>query len=1272
MINLHAHSEYSSLDGFSQIDKIVERVKQLGQSAIALTDHGNLNGAYKFYNACKKADIKPILGNEMYICPEYTDVKPNHITLLAYNNEGWRNLLKLHKISYLHKYYKPRINIKDLEIHSAGLIVLSGCPSGLMSKNIRDNKLQEAIEWMQTLKRIFKDNFYIEIMEHGIPFQKDLNKTLRELSRKYNIPKVFTVDCHYLKREDATFQDYLLCDQLKTNIYDTTRTLKHEVSEFYIKTAEETSAEPDEIMNTIKIADQCNVEIKSQKWLLSQIENSTEIFAQLINEGIEKRGIPRNDIYMSRLREEYKTIIEANLVGYLLTVYDYIHYAKENDILVGPGRGSVGGCLTAYLIGIHDVDPIKHNLLFSRFYNAGRSASLPDIDIDFPEKHVDTIRQYVKNKYGQEKVAHIGTNTYLQPKGAVKLICRVLGIDFKQSNLYSATIEDTAATEALAQSDSVFADIMTKAKNFENLAVYNSIHAAGIIISPIDLETIVPLRVNEDNGLYVTGWDMEDIEGIGLVKFDFLSLGTLDVISDALKLANIKLEDIPTDNQETFDLISKTRNVGIFQLSSEGISKVANEMKVQSIDDIAVVVALYRPGPMASDLHNIYISRKMGTSPIYYDHPLLESVLKETYGLIVFQEQVTQIAMVLAKITEKEADNLRKAIGKKIPELMKEQKELFINGCKTNNIDISVADKLWKEMEVFASYAFNRCIDGDCYINRDNYTHGRRYTIAEMYDLKNNPRKYKKTSQESISKKYRRCGYGKAKNLIQERIFTDDIKDIIYQGTRLVYKITLENGKTINVTKNHKFPTSNGIKVVQDLISNSDFLFCLGQYELNKTLYNTSKNGAPQYRGYGKSYNQEGFPEGKENPGYVDGNYAELQKRIQELSNVKQCQICNKEHKRLEHHHINKLRYNNSPQNIMKLCPSCHKKEDYKIGRKKKFSKGILSELSKIVSIECIGEKPVYDIEMNNEPHNLLVNDIATCNSHATEYAYITYYTAYLKAHYPVQFMAAILNNSYNKPDKLSTYLLECQKMGIKVIPPSLVRGNYDFRVDQDEIVYGLKGVKGISEKTAQEIYQQKYESFSDFVYKYKPSKDLIIFLAESGALDEFGYKRNQIIQSAGSIIEQIKRDRKDSKTKSLFGKLKEIYIPVVEESAEVDLATKEYERLGTYLVYNPLRGVTLSTPDLLEGEIFIEGFITKIETRITKKKNTIAIISFMTHLGPIEALLLPQLFLEQKDNIKQNSYVSISGNYEDKLIVHKIWKKEVVNDSNNSRMDYF
>lgn len=990
-VHLHNHSEYSTMDGFSKIKDIVSRAKEIGQKAIALTDHGNINGCYKFYTECKKQRIKPILGIEAYCVENYNKEQGRyHITLLCKDLKGWKNLLALHKLSYDNFYYKQRISFEDLIEHKEGLVVLSGCPSGILSKHLITKDMKKAESNLLLFQKEFKDDFYIEIMFHHLDFQEELNHNLRQLAFKHKIKTVATNDCHYCKKEDHDFQNYLTCDFLKTTIHEE-RHIGLTVPEFYIKKRDEMMGIEEEKDATLEIADKCDITFGKKKFLLPKVENQEETFVKLINEGIDQRKVPRNEIYLSRLREEYKVIQESDLMGYFLLVQDYIQYARDNGVIVGPGRGSVGGCLIGYLIGIHDVDPIKHKLLFSRFYNSGRKDSLPDIDTDFPEKQIDLIRQYVKEKYGENKVCHIGTHTYLHDKSALKLVCRVLGVDFSTANHYSSIVKDDKQTKQLILNDPAFKNIYEKSQKFLNLAIHSSIHAAGIVISPVNLATKVPLRINKDNGLYVSDWDMKDVEDIGLVKFDFLSLNTLDVISETLDNVNIKLKDIPTDDEETFETISTTNNVGIFQLSSDGISGIANALEVESIDDIAAVVALYRPGTIASGLHNEYVERKHGRSSIEYDHPLLETVLSDTYGLMIYQEQVTKTAMVLANFDETEADLLRKAIGKKIPELMKQQKEKFIDGCVNNNITKDLAKHIWDKIDKCSGYLFNR--------------------------------------------------------------------------------------------------------------------------------------------------------------------------------------------------------------------------------------------------------------------------------SHSVGYGYITYYTAYLKTHYPLEFMSALLNNNYSDNKKLYTYLKECDSMGIDVVPPSVTMGSENFVPKEGKIIFGLMGINGLGQKTAEEVYKQKYKSFEDFCLKFKPKSSTLVCLIEAGAFDEFGYKRNQLLQSVNYISELIKNNKKNfnPKAKSLLKVKNKFEIPDIEELPVETLANKEHNRLNAYLVNNPLKEKQLATPDELEGFVFIEGYVISVEEYITKKsKQSMCFLQVATNLGEIKALIFPKLYIEKQHIIRQATYIAIEGNYKDNsLLCTNIWRKK-------------
>jgi len=985
VINLHGHSEYSSLDGFCKVSEIPLRAKELNQSAIALTDHGNLNGIYKFYKACKKNDIKPILGEEFYLCDDVS--KKNfiyHITLLAKNYDGWKNLLSLHKISFQNIYYKPRIDLKSLKEHSQGLICLSGCLRGMLPQAILKSSIPE--ESLGYFTSVFKDDFYVEIMNHGLKDQQRVNSVLRELCDKYKLKKVVTNDYHYLRQEDHELQDILLCDQIKSTLDDPKR-LKLSTPEFYIKSQEDLiNIEQDEIDNTELIAGQCKVTLKKHDFLIPESEDAQDIFVSQITQGIKDRfgELPEN--YTQRLRTEYEVITKANLIPYFLIVSDYVNWAKSKGILVGTGRGSVGGCLIAYLLNIHDLDPIKHNLLFSRFYNPGRKNSLPDIDVDFPLKHIDSIINYLISKYGKDNVANIGTYTSLDIKGAIKLLCRTMGIDFETSNKFSKYLDSPEETKLECAKNSLFKDLYEKAQSFLNLIMYSSIHAAGIVISSKSLDSMIPIRFVGDR--QVSSWAMDDIEEIGLVKYDILHLNTLDIIEDVLLSQGLKIKDIPLDDKQTFDLINYTNNVGIFQLSSMGISSLANQMKVESIDDISLVVALYRPGPISSNFHNIYINRKFNREPVTYLHPKLEPILKSTLGVLIYQEQIIAICQQLGGFSEIEADSVRKAMGKKIPELMKKYEKLFIEGCDKNQIDKGIAQKIWSQMDEFAGYGFNL--------------------------------------------------------------------------------------------------------------------------------------------------------------------------------------------------------------------------------------------------------------------------------SHSTAYAYITYYTSYLKSHYPVEFMTSLLNNNFGNQEKLSLYLKECKRLKIEVIPPS-VNGNCDFSIKDDKIIFGLKGVKGMGEKTGLEIVKQKYSTFTEFCIKVRPSSDIIVTLAEAGAFDEFDLNRNLFIDSALDISQQIKNIPKESiKVRTLFKIEHKIILKDKDELDFYDLAEREYNRLGVYLRYNPLETKDISdfTPERLSNYIAIGGFLHTIEEKITKKGQKMGIGKFMTELGEMEVIFFPKTYLEKRNLIRPNNFLNLQGKYDInncKLCVEKI-----------------
>ncbi len=708
---------------------------------VALTDHGVLYGAVEFYKKAKEKGIKPIIGAEVYLAYErMRDERPNiddkryHLVLLVKNEEGYKNLVKLITRSHLEGfYYKPRVDEELLAQYSSGLIALSACIQGKIPQLILAKKIKEAEELTLKYQGIFgKDNFYLELQHHPkIPKQEIINEFLISISKKTGIPLVATCDSHYLKPEDAEAQDILMLINTGADPNDTERlTLK--ADDFSMRTPsqmlEDFKETPEALENTQKIAQSCNFQFKLGEVKLPQFEtpngkSADEYLEELCNHGLKRRyGDAVNSEVLNRLNYELGVIKQTGFASYFLIVQDFVNWAKQNRIVVGPGRGSVGGSLTAYLLNITNVDPLKYNLLFERFLNPER-ISLPDIDLDFADRRRDEVINYVAQKYGRERVAQIITFGTMASRAAVRDVGRALKYSYSYCDQiakmipFGLTLDQTlAGVEEFRQaylSDAQAKKLIDFAKKLEGCARHASTHACGVVISDGPLDNVVPLQhPTQDEKIIVTQYEMHSIEDLGLLKMDFLGLKNLTIIEDTLARIykvqdkKIDIENIPLDDKATYKLLQKGDCIGVFQLESDGMRRYLKQLKPTSLEDIIAMVALYRPGPM--QLIPDYIDGKNKKKRVEYLHLKLKPILETTYGIPVYQEQIMKIAQELAGFSLSEADVLRKAIGKKIKKLLMAQKEKFIEGVRKNLIDESIAQKIWHWIEPFASYSFNR------------------------------------------------------------------------------------------------------------------------------------------------------------------------------------------------------------------------------------------------------------------------------------------------------------------------------------------------------------------------------------------------------------------------------------------------------------------------------------------------------------------------------------------------------------------------------------
>jgi DNA polymerase III subunit alpha len=1037
-VHLHNHTQYSLLDGASLLTELVKLAQLYNMPSVAITDHGNMFGAIEFYLLCKQAGIKPIIGCEMYMAPASRFDKSSHgiqdaayhLLLLAKDEQGYHNLMKLVSIGYLEGfYYKPRIDREILSAYSKGLICLSACLKGEIPHLILSEQMDQASRVAGEFSELFgKGNFYLEMMNHGIPEQKKVNSVLLKMGKDLGIGIVATNDCHYLQRQHARAQEALLSIQTQTTLDDPNR-MRMQTDEFYFKTADEMARlyqdTPDALKNTLEISRKCNLELDLKSMHLPQFSppegKSREGYLKdLVVDGLNKKYTKIDDAIQARVDSELKVISESGFTSYFLIVWDFIRYAREHKIPVGPGRGSAAGSVISYCLGITDLDPLKYNLLFERFLNPDR-ISLPDIDIDFCYERRDEVIDYVRHKYGAENVAQIITFGTMMAKAAIRDVARVMSFTYGDADRIAKLVPNDlniTIAQALRQepelmqmykTDKRVTDLIDTASVLEGVTRHASTHAAGVVISEKGLSNYIPLFKSSD-GQVSTGYPMGSLEKIGLLKMDFLGLKTLTVIDQSIKIIkrtqskSIDIQNIPLDDKKTYKLLQQAESSGVFQVESRGMRDILRKLKPAVFEDIIALLALYRPGPIGSGMVDDFINRKHGRLRVKYDHPLLEPILKDTHGIILYQEQVMQIVHKLAGFSLSQADLLRRAISKKNPEVIQQQRKQFVEGCeKHNSIDKRIADKIFNLIEYFSNYGFNK--------------------------------------------------------------------------------------------------------------------------------------------------------------------------------------------------------------------------------------------------------------------------------SHSAAYALISFRTAYLKTHFPVEFMAALLTSERDNTDKVAQYIEECRRMGISVLPPDINESFAHFTVVEKSVRFGLAAVKNVGEGAIDSIViaRKKIGPFGS-IYDFTEHVDLrlvnrkvIESLIKCGAMDSFKLHRSQMtamLDHALEVAGVLQKDRlngqfslfdnfeADDKFKAHFQQ-----VPQIKEWPESQLLAFEKELLGFYISSHPLAryekslklytsSTTQTLGQLHDGdEASIGGIITKAKYTFTKRNNEkMAILRLEDLKGTVEVLVFPRTFKDAEKNIAEDAIVFIKG----------------------------
>ncbi|MBI4445230.1 MAG: DNA polymerase III subunit alpha [Acidobacteria bacterium] len=1047
-VHLHLHSHYSLLDGANKIEAVVQRAVEYQMPALALTDHGNLFGAVQFHDIARSHGIKPIIGCEVYVAREGRKSRTgrsdqsNHLVLLAMDTTGYRNLVKLVSLAYLEGfYYRPRIDLELLQNHSAGLIALSACLKGTVAWHVAQDKYAEARREAGVLAEIFgRGNFYLELQDHGIREQQKVNTEILRLSSDLSLPLVATNDCHYLNQDDSFAHDVLLCIQTGKTINDADR-LAYRTDQFFFKSAAEMAKLfghlPHTLSNTLEIAEKCQFELGDTENVFPQFLvpagfTLDSYFENIAREGLARRlpylqklesqGKLRRPLseYQQRLETEIKMIQKMKFPSYFLIVWDFIRYAREQGIPVGPGRGSAAGSLVSYALQITDIDPLQYDLLFERFLNPDRITP-PDIDIDFCMLRRNEVIDYVTQKYGRENVSQIITFGTMAARGAIRDVGRSLNIPYAEvdrlARLVPQTLDATlekavnnvTELQELAEGEPRYRQLLDTAQKLEGLARHASTHAAGVVISPQSLIERIPLyKSNKDE--ITTQYPMGDLERLGLLKMDFLALTTLTVIHQTLAQIckqlghDLDLAQIDLGDEKTFSLFCEGKTSGVFQFESGGMRDILRRLRPNRFEDLIALNALYRPGPIQGGMIDDFIARRHGKIKIEYVLPQLEEILKETYGVIVYQEQVMQIASRLAGFSLGEADLLRRAMGKKKKEVMRAQKKKFLDGCKQRGLPADKAGRIFDLMEQFAGYGFNK--------------------------------------------------------------------------------------------------------------------------------------------------------------------------------------------------------------------------------------------------------------------------------SHSTAYALLAYQTAYLKAHYPVQFMAAMLTSEMSNTDKIVKYLGECKEMGIRVLPPDINDSELDFLACGTDIKFGLAAIRNVGEAAISSILAcrrelDRFSGFLEFCEKVDlraVNKRVLESLVKAGAFDSLGYHRKALLEYLDSAIEQAQKLQKDrhSGQRGLFaGQLLAATpsagedVPDSGEWTDSERWAHEKETLGYYVTGHPLRAfenemknfsqlsVSEISEELSGREVALAGIVTNLRSLRTRKGEAMAAFHLEDLTGTVEVLLWPNTFERCRPLLSTDVAVLVRGRCE-------------------------
>lgn len=1369
-IHVHVHTEFSLLDGLSRIKRLVSRAKELDMPALAITDHGTMFGVMDFYNACVDAEIKPIIGVEAYLSRRgmedrdaKLDRRPYHMLLLAKNKTGYQNLLKISSEAQLRGYYyRPRIDMDFLAQHSEGLIATTGCLAAKIPSMLMAGEDDRARETIGEFVDVFgEDNFYLEVQQHDIPEIHPVNKWLVDYNRENhtNVGLLATNDVHYVNKGDFDAHDTLLCIQTSALKSETNR-LSLSDNSYYLSSTEEMwdyfGEIPEAIYNTQKIADMCDINLDRDGYHLPVFPvpdgyNSETYLRYLTELGLDWRyGERKNDeIFRQRLDRELEIIHNMGFETYFLIVWDLCEFARNKDIWWNV-RGSGAGSLVAYSLGITNIDPIQNNLLFERFLNPGR-VSMPDIDLDYPDDRRGEMIAYSANKYGEDKVAAIITFGTLGAKAAVRDVGRALDVPLPDVNRAASLIPQEARQKPLEvyvdtipelkqvyNSDPKIKQVIDTAKLLQGVNRHSSTHAAGVIIGDKPLQEYLPLyRITgkDPSGgslKAVTQFPMETCEEIGLLKVDFLGLSTLTILRKACDLIEqyhgIKytMDNIPyrhdddrlsdkdrADLDKAFELMGRGETVGVFQVESSGMQQMLRGMRPQKFEHIIAAVSLYRPGPM--DFIPQYNDRLHGKEEIKYHHPKLEPILKETFSIIVYQEQIMQIAGQLFDYDLGEADLMRRAVSKKKEKELKKHKDIFMTRGPKNDISAEISEKIFDEIEFFANYGFNKCLVGSTEIV-DAET-GR---IVRIEDLKSGDATINQTITCDTDTLCLQSG---------------QVIDVIDNGVKPVYRLTTQLGRQIDTTANHPFLTFDGWRNLETL-SVGDKLavpHCIPVEGHISDLEVSTGIALDVCRDQLDEIPDEVFQLNNEHLGLflcIVWDYAKDFR--QELKNFPRgCFITSKERVARQLQHL-MLRLSTIVQ-IEKVDEGyllTIREIDFDINENSNalnwtatggivFSFVVESEINaekakvlagpvaeaiaevdndiywdSIVSIEYLGEEPTYDLTIK-DTHNFVANDIIVHNSHAADYAVITVQTAFLKTHYPEEYMTALLTVQRDDSAKVSHFLEECRRLDIPILPPDINHSMADFAIQPVEetgkrgIRFGVVAIKNAGEKALEFIIGEREENglfkdLDDFCRRVdlrKVGKRTLESLVKVGAMRDFG-KRSQLYHALERIIGFSGNIHKDKEVgqMNMFGESADLgeemlqNLPDMQEYSDREMLDWEKELLGLYVTGRPVdkyrqmlsrtnsavvQDLKQNADSYREKQVGVAGEIVELRKIYTKKNDAMAVVKledWHDSAAIIEAVLFPrtwakvvaQLESEELTTFDSGSVVMLSGKFDD------------------------